>query len=147
MVISFGAPQVWLELAQVLEDPEWTEMLGEFGWFYSLSPERKAEESNGVLTEPHFAWPMFASTMMAFAGRVRNDQAISQRAWHLLLDNDKSGIPLPIEATIEAATTWKKIKEMPWVSTNVLSQWGLNTICCLALIGAELEEENEWKQQ
>lgn len=147
MVISFGAPQVWLELAQVLEDPEWTEMLGEFGWFYSLSPERKAEESNGVLTEPHFAWPMFASTMMAFAGRVRNDQAISQRAWQLLLDNDKSGVPLPIEATIEAATTWKKIKEMPWVSTNVLSQWGLNTICCLALIGAELEEENEWKQQ
>ena len=85
MVISFGAPQVWLELAQVLEDPEWTEMLGEFGWFYSLSPERKAEESNGVLTEPHFAWPMFASTMMAFAGRVRNDQAISQRAWQLCL--------------------------------------------------------------
>lgn len=85
-------------------------MLGEFGWFYSLSPERKAEESNGVLTEPHFAWPMFASTMMAFAGRVRNDQAISQRAWQLLLDNDKSGVPLPIEATIEAATTWKKNK-------------------------------------
>ena len=46
--------------------------------------------------------------MMAFAGRVRNDQAISQRAWQLLLDNDKSGVPLPIEATIEAATTWKK---------------------------------------
>ena len=90
---------------------------------------------------------MFASTMMAFAGRVRNDQAISQRAWQLLLDNDNSGVPLPIEATIEAATTWEKIKEMPWVSTNVLSQWGLNTICCLALIGAELEEENEWKQQ
>ncbi len=64
---------------------------------------------------------MFASTMMAFAGRVRNDQAISQRAWQLLLDNDKSGVPLPIEATIEAATTWKKIKKCRGIDQCVVT--------------------------
>ena len=56
MVISFGAPQVWLELAQNLEDPEWNQMLGEFGWMYSLSTEEKLQASNGKLSEAHFSW-------------------------------------------------------------------------------------------
>ncbi len=108
MMVSFGAPQVWLELAQVLEDPEWTEMLGEFGWFYSLSPERKQKNQTGTDGTSFCLANVCVDDDGLCWARVRNDQAISQRAWQLLLDNDKSGVPLPIEATIEAATTWKK---------------------------------------
>ena len=54
MVISFGAPQVWTELAMNLEDDEWSDMVAEFGWIYSLSPEDKEHYSEGLLKEPNF---------------------------------------------------------------------------------------------
>lgn len=142
MVISFGAPQVWTELAMNLEDDEWSDMVAEFGWMYSLSPEDKEHYSEGLLKEPNFSWPMFATTMMAYGAVQRNDQKISQRAWDLLLQNDLSGMALPVADSRQAVATWQKVSEMPWISTNVVSQWCLNVICCLDLIGDEMKEEN-----
>ena len=142
MVISFGAPQVWTELAMNLEDDEWSDMVGEFGWMYSLSPEDKERYSAGLLQEPNFSWPMFATTMMAYGAIQRKDQKISQRAWDLLLQNELSGMALPVADSRQEVATWQKVSEMPWISTNVVSQWCLNVICCLDLIGDELKEEN-----
>lgn len=142
MVISFGAPQVWLELAQNIEDPEWNQMLGEFGWMYSLSPEEKLQASKGRLSEPHFSWPMFGTTMMAYGAVVRNDKAIADHAWKILTTNELSGVPLPVEETLKQADIWKPVEEMPWISTNVVSQWCLNTIGCLEWIGGHLTDRS-----
>lgn len=142
MVISFGAPQVWLELAQNLEDSEWEQMLGEFGWMYSLSPEEKVASSDGKLSESHFSWPMFGTTMMAYGAAVREDASMAERAWQIILTNELSGIPLPIEGTLQHANIWKPVEELPWISTNVVSQWCLNTICCLEWIGGHLTDRS-----
>ncbi|MDI5789851.1 hypothetical protein PO124_20125 [Bacillus licheniformis] len=49
MVIAFGAPQTWMELAELLEDNEWKEMLGEFGeficWLMKKAQEERREAS------------------------------------------------------------------------------------------------------
>lgn len=48
MIIAFGAPQVWMELAELLDDREWEDMLSEFGEFYTLSDEEKRKKAEAL---------------------------------------------------------------------------------------------------
>lgn len=140
MIISFGAPQVWMELAYSLDNEEWKKMLAEFGRFYALSEEEKLKESKDILNNRHFSWPMFATGMMAWAARYYNDPELAKEAWRNLLDSRITGMPLPISKSIEKVTIWKNVEEIPWISTNCASQWCLNTILCLELIPEYLGE-------
>ncbi len=141
MVISFGAPQVWMELADILKKDQWNRMIAEFGRFYSLSNEQKENESEHLLNDKKFSWPMFGSGMMAYAANYYQDEKIAKRAWDCLLDTDISGVPLPVADSLKTVTNWRTIKEMPWISTNVVSQWCINLILCLELIGDQVPIE------
>ncbi|MBG9916808.1 hypothetical protein CHH92_02665 [Bacillus sonorensis] len=132
MVIAFGAPQVWMELAGLLEDEEWSDMLAEFGDFYLLSDEEKRSRSGGILHDRLFHWPMFSAAMAAYGAR-RQDRQLAEKAWRLLLDETLSHTPLPI--TVKQTDSWKRLAEIPWVTTNTMSQWCLNTIALLEIIG------------
>lgn len=139
MIIAFGAPQVWMEIASLINEPEWDDMLSEFGEFYSLSDEEKRERSGGRLHDKLFSWPMFAAGMIAFAANKKHNQELANKAWQLLLDEKWSHTPLPIEET--DITSWKKLKEIPWVTTNTISQWCVNTIACLEILQDMLPDE------
>ncbi|POO83204.1 hypothetical protein CXP52_00445 [Bacillus paralicheniformis] len=132
MVIAFGAPQTWMELAELLEDVEWKEMLGEFGEFYLLTDEEKRKRSGGKLHDDLFHWPMFSAAMAAYAARLRQDRKLAEQVWRLLLDEKQSHTPLPI--TPKQIHAWKTITEIPWVTTNCVSQWCLNLIAVLELL-------------
>lgn len=134
MIISFGAPQYWLEIAQNINNPEWREMLAEFGRFYCLPDLEKREQTKNLLYDQHFAWPMFATGLMGYAANFYQDETLAALAWEILLKEEKSGVPLPMEKTEQEAITWKKVTELPWISTNVASQWCLNVILCLEFI-------------
>ncbi|MFN2745877.1 hypothetical protein ACINLE_13460 [Bacillus sp. z60-18] len=133
MVIAFGAPQVWMELAGLLGDEEWKEMLSEFGEFYLLSDEEKRRRSGGKLHNGLFHWPMFAAAMAAYAAHRRRDRELAEKVWRLLLDETQSHTPLPI--TPKRTNSWRELTEMPWVTTNCVSQWCLNLIAVLELLG------------
>lgn len=138
MVISFGAPQVWTELANVLEDDRFKEMLAEYGWFYALPNDEKIRLSEGQLNDRHFSWPMFATFLMAYGAVWRKDETLAHKAWEQLLETPPD-IPFPDTTTAHTVTIDKKVQELTWVTTNCVSQWCLNTICCLELIGDKLE--------
>lgn len=89
MVIAFGAPQTWIELAQLIEDSVWAEMLTEFGEFYAASDQEKRRRSDGLLNDSQFHWPMFAASMVAFAAWQRKDPKLAAKAWELLLSEEK----------------------------------------------------------
>ncbi|MEC0573634.1 hypothetical protein P8833_07535 [Bacillus inaquosorum] len=141
MIIAFGAPQVWMELAELLHDREWEEMLSEFGEFYTLSDEEKRKKSGGALHDRHFHWPMFAAAMTAYAARNKQDSHLAAKAWNLLLDDKLSHTPLPIKP--ERIETWTELAELPWVTTNTVSQWCLNVIVALELIGDSLPAKKD----
>lgn len=145
MIISFGAPQVWLELAQSLGDEEWEDMLAEFGSFYALSNEEKKARTGGDLYDQHFAWPVFASGLMGYAASHYKDEELAHHAWNVLLNESISGVPLPMEASLQKVTNWKSIEELPWISTNIASQWCLNIILCLEFIQEYLPESIKQK--
>jgi len=140
MIISFGAPQVWMELAQNIDDKKWEEMLAEFGKFYAFSDEEKSAATDGKLLGNHFSWPMFATGMMAYAAKHYNDETLAKKTWEYLSEPEKSGVPIPIQDTLREVVTWQKIKEMPWVTTNCVSQWCINVMLCMELIGEYMPE-------
>ncbi|MDQ0257352.1 hypothetical protein J2S74_004810 [Evansella vedderi] len=145
MIISFGAPQVWMELANLIEDEEWKDMLAEFGEFYLLTNDEKIERSERKLKDSMFSWPMFASGMVAYAAARKKDRELAIKAWNLLIDEEDLYSPFPMK--VQKITKWMELEEVPNISTNVVSQWCLNTIVALDLIGNYLPssvfKENE----
>ena len=138
MIIAFGAPQVWMEMAELIEDDEFKDMIAEFGRVYLLSDEEKRAYSKGQLGDEHFSWPMFAASMSAYGATRNNDQELAQKTWNLLLKDEFSGMTLPFKPSV--VDNWQKLQEVDWISTNVISQWCLNVIVVLELIGDQLNE-------
>ncbi|MFC6334634.1 hypothetical protein ACFP56_18545 [Paenibacillus septentrionalis] len=138
MMICMGGPQVWLELAELLEDETWRDMLAELGAFYNLSPEEKSNRSNQAFAGHSQRWsiPMLSTLIMAYASEYYEDDELGKQAWsfltnvtnHWQLDRlqpqsvDRLEYPYPIQ-------------EVTGLTTNTASQWSLNVIMCKAYIG------------
>ncbi|MBU5593815.1 hypothetical protein KQI76_01410 [Amphibacillus sp. MSJ-3] len=138
MVIAFGAPQVWLELADLLNDEAFKDMIAEFGQVYAMSEDEKLNFFNGQSKGDYFHWPMFASGLIAYAASRFDDQELGKQAWQLLLNESLSDIKLPV--VIDQTNSWETLDEIPWVTTNTVSQWGLNVLMCLRFIPDQLDE-------
>jgi hypothetical protein len=137
LVICMGGAQVWTELANLLADPVWTDMLAEYGEFYNLSPEEKSRRTDGAIQGLDWSIPMLSSALVAFSAKQRNDPELARLAWKLLLgDNTHWHIPVPFEPQdVPLQEYVRPIREIPWMSTNTVSQWSINVIVCLDLIG------------
>ncbi|WP_163539294.1 hypothetical protein [Gracilibacillus sp. YIM 98692] len=129
MVIAFGAPQVWFELDVLLEDNVWKKMLADFGSFYLLSDEEMKKRTNGKLHKALFHWPMFATGIAAYAARYYKDSTLAEKVWEILLRD------YPLNTKLNEINEWDRIIEVENISTNAVSQWCLNAMTCLALIG------------
>ena len=138
MMISFGAPQIWIEMADILEDETWKDMIAEFGEFYMLPDEEKKKRSNGKLSDKCFSWPMFATGMVAYAAKRNKNLELAEKAWRLLFKELNEDTKEMI--SINTIDSWKRITEDPSVTTNCVSQWSINTIMCLELIGNMIPE-------
>jgi hypothetical protein len=114
-------------------------MLAEFGEFYVLSNEEKLARSKGILHNKLFSLPMLASGMVAYAAARKKDKNLAEKAWELLLNEEISQMVLPIKE--EEVQSWRNITEVPSITTNTTSQWCLNTIVSLELIGEYLPNE------
>ena len=141
LAICMGGPQTWFELVPLLADPEWEQMLADFGVFYFASPEEQKRLSHGLIGKRFSSLPFLASAMGAFGARYYKNAALARTVWDVLLhaanDGDAKGgcfTPQPVAHCSSAAP----IAEIPWVSTNTTAQFCLNAIVCLELIGAEL---------
>jgi len=143
LIICMGGAQIWTELAGLLDDPEWTDMVAEFGAFYNLPAKEKARLTNGAIQGKDWNIPMLATAMMAFAAAHRGDRELARETWSLLLEESTHWtVPLPLEtAPVPRGEYVREIQELPWISTNTASQWSINVIVCLALIGDQLEDD------
>ena len=143
MVIAFGAAEIWIELAQLLEDEEFQEMLAEFGEFYHLSNAEKSKRTGGKITGQDWSWPMFSGSIAAFAANLKSDPQLALKAWRIMLDEQTVSFgrkgPLAI-SRVETPGTFAPLSEIPWITTNEASMWSLRMIESLELIGDYLAE-------
>ncbi len=138
MVICFGGPEIWFELADLVEDEEFKDMLAQFGDYYAMTPAERKAASHGIFNdsnEQSWEWPGFGIRMIAYAGYRNADKKRMQQAIDMLGDNpgnssvppgqmDGEGNPVLIE--VEATEYIRPIREFPGVHTNGLAQWSLN---------------------
>lgn len=117
-------------------------MLAEYGEFYYLPAEEKAQRTGGELQGIDWNIPMLSTAMVAYAAARRQDAGLARLAWDILLgDNSHWHIGSPLEARVVPPGEYvRPIREIPWISTNTASQWSINLIVCMELIGEWMPE-------
>ncbi|MEX1031091.1 MAG: hypothetical protein WDZ91_13750 [Paenibacillaceae bacterium] len=142
LMICMGGAQVWMEMAQLLKDSEWDHMLAEYGEFYNLPPEEKIRRTSGEIQGKDWNIPMLSTAMMAFSAVYTNNAGLARQAWDILIQN-KSAWNISTQLVSELVPEQeyvRSIREIPWISSNTASQWSINLIVCLELIGDHLPD-------
>lgn len=138
--ICMGAPEVWMELSDLIEDEEWKQMLADYGRFYYLPRQQQMEESDGIIGSREFSLPFMAAVMGAYGAWYLKDQVLAERTWRYLLhasisQGNHDGFKI---LTVSNQGNQKDLKEIPWISTNFTAQWCLNVIVVLEFIRSYL---------
>ncbi|MCD8335772.1 MAG: hypothetical protein LUD18_00570 [Lachnospiraceae bacterium] len=141
--ICMGAPQIWMELADLLEEEEWKRILAEYGRFYYLPHEEQLSESGGLIGEREFSLPFMSAAMGAYGAAYLKDSALAKRTWQILLgtilsDHDERGFAC---VELENHGNREVLREIPWISTNFAAQFCLNVIMALDFIRESLPAE------
>ncbi|GAB2567521.1 exo-rhamnogalacturonan lyase family protein [Gracilibacillus alcaliphilus] len=143
LIFSMGGAQVWMEMAELLEDSRWQEMLVEFGAFYNLSPEEKSRLTNGEIKGVDWNIPMLSASLVAYAAAKKQDGNLAALAWKLLLE-EQSHWHIKSPLLVEEVTDYlHPIQEIKGISTNTAAQWSLNVMICLELIDDALDDSYE----
>lgn len=134
--ICMGGPQIWLETADMLEDDTLKELLADLGEFYYLTPEEKARRTDGKIFKRPFSWPFMAAGVSAFAAYWRKDEQLAKQTWDILFEDleQNAGTDGIISEYYEKGTEHNNCQEVPWISTNRISQWCLNVIMGMEFI-------------
>ena len=144
--ICMGAPSVWAEMADLLEDEDWKQMLADYGRFYLLSPEEKEKETNGLLGKRQFSYPFMAAGIAAYGAAHLHSSELAEKTWCVLLgalaaETEHEGFAVH---PVPDAGNRKELEEIAWISTNFVSQWCLNAIIALDFIRDALP--SDWQQ-
>ncbi len=143
--ICMGGPEIWAELADMLDSDVLRKLLVDHGRFYYLSREEKEQETKGLIRNRPFSFYWFASSLAAYSAWMSKDEALAISAWKELLhalatDRDVEGFrSYPYTTAMDG----KELKEIPWIKTNFTAQWCLNVIVALEFIREYLPETME----
>lgn len=138
--ICMGAPQVWTELGDLMEDEDWKKMVADLGRFYYLPREQQMEESNGLVGSREFSLPFMAAGIAAYGAWYLKDEVLAKRTWKILLHtqiNGENHEGFQVRTTPDCGNK-EQLKEIPWISTNFVAQFCLNVIMTLEFIRAQL---------
>ena len=150
LAVCMGGPQTWMELANLLDDEVFIDMLVQYGSFYFLPLEEKIAISKGLITGNGFVYPYMASSLVGFAAKTKNDSKLAYQVWQVLIHslagkNKDEGFDKEI---VKNYFNNPELDEMFWISTNFTAQWCLNTIVALELTKdyiLDTKEEYEWE--
>lgn len=138
LAICMGGPQVWFELAGMLKDPEWENMMAELGVYYNQTQEEKDKLTHGHISTKNFEHPVLSAAITAYGAFYKRDDETAEKCWSILLGNAFAKVDLQQEASV--VTHVDTLQEIDWMNTNEAAQWSLNTIIALELI-------SEWLPQ
>jgi hypothetical protein len=141
MLAVFGGAEVAFELLQVIDHPAW-----EKAWLQCCELWNASEDERAQVTGRKYAtgaYPVWYSRLTAYAAWRRGDERLARRAWDELLKGtsrvDVGRLPIRPQR-VEGPAALNPVDELPWLETNHASQWSLNLIENLAMIGDQLPE-------
>ena len=135
LVTIMGGAEVAFELLGMLDHAGWNRAWLEYCTKYSAAVDGVGGGSN----------PQWHARLTAYAARAGRDPQLAERAWRELLGGGPRGgvrrAPYAA-AAVEPPDVPRKVQEVPWLATNNASQWSLNAIQVLALVGDHVPERN-----
>ncbi len=150
LAICMGGPQTWFELAELLGDSEFKEMLIEYGAFYFLTPEEKRKAANNLIDGEGFEYPYMAAAIVSYAAKYGGKPELARKVWQVLIHSlagkdKKENFDLNY---VDNYFNNERLGEMFWISTNFAAQWCLNVIFALELakdgMSADIDDY-EWE--
>lgn len=143
--VCMGAGSVWMETAELMEDENFKDMIAELGRFALLPREQQLKECNGLIKDREYTFPFMFTSIAAYGAKHLSDKWLAKKTWQTLLEtlmseNNKCGFE---SVTTKNAGNMEELVEIPWVTTNFVSQWCLNTIMALDFIREELPKNWE----
>ncbi len=150
LAVCMGGPETWFELAELLGDDEFKDMLIQYGKFYFLPLEEKVRLSNGLITGNGFVYPYMASSLCAYAAKMSKDEKLAYQVWQVLIHSlaGKDKKDNFDKEVVKNYFNTENLDEMFWISTNFTAQWCLNTIVALELTKGMMKdnkEDYEWE--
>lgn len=133
LVVCMGGPQTWIELADLMDDEDFKNMVVEYGAFYYLPKEEKAARTNGLTSGKGFEYPYMAAAVVGYAAQQLHDEKLAYKVWQVLIhslagEHKDEGFDAE---TVENYFNNEKLSEMFWLMTNFAAQWCVNTIFAL----------------
>lgn len=146
MLAVFGGAEVVFELLQNIEHPAW-----EKAWLQCCDLWNASEEERARVTGRKYstgAYPVWYARLTAYVANHRGDARLARRAWDELLRGSTRVdhiLPLAVQR-VEGPAVLNPIDEVAALETNHSSQWSLNLIEVLALVGdhAPTELDAKW---
>ncbi len=143
--VALGGPQIWMELADMLDDDAWKRQIAEYGRFYYLSDRERLKEFGGAAEGRSFLYPIMAAAMAAYGAGFFGDKALAEKTVQYLFramikGSDTAGFA---PARLSSCGNLRELPEIPWISTNFTAQWCLNTIMVLEFVSESVPETLE----
>jgi hypothetical protein len=134
LVSVFGGAEAWMELADLLDHPEFTEAVAEYGRVHAATPSECARLPASLTRTLSLRWSV--AKLAAFAAARDRDAALARRVWELLLVGDGFGIPGDSLSPRGSFSTGPDplrggVVHESSLSTNHDSQWALNAVFAL----------------
>ncbi|MCD7805801.1 MAG: hypothetical protein LUH19_00485, partial [Lachnospiraceae bacterium] len=115
------------------------------GSFYYLDREKQQQESGGIIGNRQFSLPFMAAGIAAYGASYLKDEQLAFKTWQYLFRSLMQGGEQDGFAAVDTpnAGNQRVLEEIPWISTNFVSQWCLNTIFALDFIREKLPQNME----
>ena len=144
----FATLEILLEAADAMQLPELWTMCADYGEMYLMTEDEREKAFGELVRGKGYSMRYTASGMGAYAGFVRKNPELMKRAWHELLIASPRRYSLKGFETKTFATRedGSELREIPWMSTNYISQWCLNTIMVLAFAREAMPDDKEMEK-
>ena len=141
LAVLMGGPEIAFELTHLLQDEKWDQLWLQFCKLYG-APKSAIEAEFGRSAKLGDPGHWYARLPGYYAWKT-GDRSFAQRAWREFLHSGANRFQTDFTMRkFEGASSLQPIFEVAGVSTNHTSQWGLNAIQLLELVGDDLPEDH-----
>ena len=150
LVSIFGGAELISELLQLIEAPKFEAAWLRFCELYNAGDARRSAALGRRAPDTYFGFPVWHARLTAYAAMRKNDPALARRAWNELLNGLQrtASEHFPMQPRHqEGPAVLASLDEVPWMETNHSSQWSLNLIGLLGMVGAYAPPElpDSWR--
>jgi hypothetical protein len=137
--VLMGGPEVNFELTDLLQEPVWNKLWQQMCALYG-APREEVMSSLGKSVNIGTSGNNY-SRLAAYVAKSSGDPKYAQRAWTQFFGDRMGSIQFDA-INLEGWSVFKPLQEIPRVSTNSTSQWCLNAIEVLEMVGDKIPAEN-----